>query len=259
MRPARRAFAAGGSFLDLSTVNNTQLRLFSTALADVDGAGVASFTELSNARHATQATAGRRPIMRRTGDHISPNGSPMVEFDGNDDWLSGVLPGAGEIPVSVTGLMIYCYYKQISLTNSSAFDQQQLFDCGTSGGVLEVVANTSTDNGLGWAADRVGCLTGTATDTFGASQLGYQLLTLEFIPPAGAGASYKAYRNGVQIGVTETNWQMTDIRVGYGFGNVLALNCGARIAMGALQVVSERHDAIYRGQVEASILARYEG
>lgn len=258
MRPARRAFAAGGEVLDLSTVDNVQLWLRSTLLADLDGAAVASFTEQSNARHATNANAAQRPIMRRSGSHVSPNGSPMVEFDGNDDWLSNGLPGAGVIPVDSTGLMIYCYFKQISLVNSSGFDHQQLFDCGHSGGILELVAVTSTDNGIGWAADLIGTRTATATDTFGAASTGYHLLTWEFIPPAGAGASYKVYRNNVQIGVTETNWQFTDIRLGYGFGNTIALNTGWRGAMGDLFVVSEQHDALMRTQVSESILAHYE-
>jgi hypothetical protein len=146
-------------------------------------------------------------------------------------------------PVNATGLTFYFYYNQISLTNSSAFDHQQLFDCGVSNGLAEVAANTSTDSGRGWAADQIGTVTPTTTLTYGAAQTGYQILTVEFIPPASISAEQKVYRNNVQIGVTQTNWQFTDIRGGYGFGNTGNLNTGWRGAMGALLIYPAQHSA----------------
>jgi hypothetical protein len=254
MRAHRRS---AESFLDLEAVGNTQILLMSTTLTDLDGVGVQMWPDIAGGFDATQATAGRRPIMRRTGANITPNSSPSVEFDGNDDWLANAtLPGAGVISTNA-GLMVYAYFKQISLTNSSAFDLQQLFDCGTSNGVLELVADSSVDVGVGWPDDEVGMNTSTVRRLFGAAVTGWQLLTFEFIGPPAAGASIKVYRNNVQIGTTQTNWQFTDIRAGYGFGNTIGINTGWRGAMAHLQVVNTQHDAATRTQIYNSILNTY--
>jgi hypothetical protein len=63
------------------------------------------------------------------------------------------------------------------------------------------------------------------------------------------GAEYKVYRNNVQIGVTETDWQWTDIRDGYGFGNTIALNTGARIAMGSVGI----YNTVFPSQIRTGI------
>lgn len=49
-----------------------------------DGAAVSQWDDRSgNARHATQATSGKRPVLRTSG----VNGRPAVDFDGTDDEL----------------------------------------------------------------------------------------------------------------------------------------------------------------------------
>lgn len=244
--------------VDFTTLSNTQIFLLAQNATQADGAAVDSWTETSNARHATQATAAKRPILRKSGANVSPNGKWMVQFDGSNDLLSGVLPGAGTISISATGLTVFTYYKQIALTNTSAFDTQELVVISGSAGALELVADTSADIGVGWPDDTIGCSTGTARDTFGAAQTGYQLLTWEFIPPAGAGASYKVYRNSVQIGVTETNWQHTDIRTQYWVGNSVDENVDFNGAIGLVQVISAVYSAGQRAAIEAAILAYFE-
>jgi len=218
--------------------------LRSDTLAGSDGSSVTTWPDSSgNGYDATQATAGSKPVLRRTGANISTSGKPLVEFDGNDDWLANAtLPGAGVLSTA-NGATFYFYFNQISLTNSSAFDLQQLFDCGAGASILELVADTSTDVGVGWPDDFIGTNTSTVRDLFGAAQTGCQVLTFEFVGPPAAGATYRAYRNGVQIGVDETNWQFTDIRGGYGLGNTGALNTGWRGAMGALLIYNTQHSA----------------
>lgn len=254
-RTHRRAYATSG--VDFSALANTQIFLLAQNATQADGGAVDSWTETSNARHATQATAAKRPVLRKSGANISPGGKWMVEFDGSNDILVGTLPGAGTIPIDTTGLTVFVYYKQIALTNTSAFDAQELLQLGTSNGVLEHYADTSVDIGVGWPDDFIGVNTSTVRDTFGAAQTGYQLLTWEYIPPAGAGASYKAYRNGVQIGVTETNWQATDIRTNYWLGNADTENVAFNGAVGLVQVVSMTYSSAQRAAIEASILAYF--
>lgn len=238
------------------TQSSLQVYLRSDTLAGADGSNVASWADLSgNARDAANANAAQQPILRRTGSHVSPSGLPMVEFDGDDDWLADGLPAAGNV-LTADGITIYAYFKQISLTNSSATDRQQLFDCGAGGGgvVLELIAD---GGGVGVADDLVGCNTGFAVDSFGATTLGYQVLVYEFIPPSGSTAEYKVYRNNTQIGVTETDWRVTDLRDGYSFGNVIALNSGWRGAMGALAVYNVRHTPTTREGIVNYLLATY--
>lgn len=258
-RAHRRAFVT--STLDFSTLANTQIFLLAQNATVADGAavgGAGSWPETSNARHPLQATGVKQPILRKSGAHVSANGKWSVQFDGSNDILVGPLPGAGTIPISATGLTIFTYYKQIALTNTSAFDAQELLEIGTSNGVLECYADTSVDIGVGWPDDFIGCNTSTVRDTFGAAQTGYQLLTWEYLPPAGAGASYKVYRNSVQIGVTETNWQATDIRTNYWVGNADTENVAFNGAVALIQVISEVYSSARRAEIEAAIRAYFE-
>ena len=254
MRVARRHHGASGG-IDFSALSSTQIFLLAQNATQADGVGVDSWTETSNDRHAVQATGARQPILRKSGAHVAPTGKWMVEFDGDNDWLSNGLPAATNIPIAATGLTLFFYYKQISLTNSSAFDAQLLFDCGNGVTVFEFFARSSADLGVGWPDTDIGTNNGNVRDLWGAAQTGYQLLTWEMIPPAGAGAEMKMYRNSVQIGTTQVNWQAPDIRDGYGVGNSIALNTGFRGAVGLVQVVSEVYSAGDRAAIESSMLS----
>lgn len=260
-RTHRRAFMTMGG-VDFTTLANTQLFLLAQNATVADGAAVGaagSWPETSNSRDPTQATAGKRPLLRKSGANVSPNGKWMVEFDGSNDLLSGSLPGAGSIPISATGLTCFLYYKQVSLTNTSAFDAQPLLVLATSNGVIELFADTSSDIGVGWPDDFIGANTSTVRDTFGAAQTGYQLLTWEFLPPAGAGASYKAYRGTTQIGVTETNWQATDIRTQYWLGNTSDENIDFNGALGLVMVVSAVYSSAQLAAIQTAIIQFFEG
>jgi hypothetical protein len=71
--------------LDLASLGSLELWLDADALALADGASVSTWTDRSgHARHATQGTAGSRPIFK-TG---IVNGRAVVRFDGTDDHLS---------------------------------------------------------------------------------------------------------------------------------------------------------------------------
>lgn len=258
MRAHRRTVASPS--LDFSALANTQLFLLGQNVTVADGAAVgaaSSWPETSNSRDAVNATAAQRPVLRKSGANISPGGKWMVEFDGNDKLLTGALPGAGTIPISVSGLTIFVYFKHVSLTNSSPFDLQMLFSLGCSTGAMEIVPRTSSDAGVGWPDTDVGGHSGSVRALFGAAQTGYQLLTMELSPPAGVGASWKFYRNGTQIGSTATNWQATDIRTSYTIGNSGSNNVGFNGAVGLIQVVSTVHSAAQRAAIESAILAYF--
>jgi len=66
-------------------ISDLQLWLDASQLGLADGDSVSSWTDLSNKnRHATQATAAKKPVFKTN----IQNGNPVVRFDGTDDWMS---------------------------------------------------------------------------------------------------------------------------------------------------------------------------
>jgi len=223
-----------------------QVYLLSKNVAGAADSALATWPDLSgNARDATQATAGRKPLIR---DGVSPNGSRMIEFDGADDEMDGTLPAAGNVSIA-NGLTIYVYANETT-TTTAGFDSQMIFSCGNSVSVFENYICTSAAIGAGYAGDQYGDNTGNARSEMGATQLGAQTLTWVYEPPAGAAAHYRLFRNGVQSGADDTNWQATDIRTSYTVGNSGAFNEGFKGYYGALLVYSNYHAPTTRTGIE---------
>jgi hypothetical protein len=237
--------------IDPATLANLELYLRSDQIGVGDGAAVSTWNDISgNARHATQGTAAQRPIFRTTGADISPSGKPMVDFVDDNDNMAGPLPGGG---VSIAaGCTIYVYCKELSLTAGGAFSAQEVFSCANNVSVFELITRSSTALGVGLPDQEYALNSGNGGfRAMGATALGYQTLSLVFEPPAGAGASFKLYKNGSQQGTTQTNWQAVDIRTGYTVGNSGSANTAFRGTIGAVLVFSTAHSNLVRTGVES--------
>ena len=201
--------------LDPAVLAYLQLYLRGDQAQGANGAVCATWLDLSgNARDATQGTAANKPINR---DGVSANGlRRMVEFDGVNDFMSGTFPfGPG---VSITnGVTIFVYCKENSLT-TAGFNAQNVFNIANSVSVFELYTRTSSTLGVGFPDQEYGSNSGNVRDSYGATVLGNQILRLQFFPPASASAEIKLYKNGVQMGVTQLNWQANDLRTGYSVG-----------------------------------------
>lgn len=249
--------AAAAGLLDLADVPGLQLKLMSDDVVGADGAGASALADTSgfSGRDAAQGSAGSRPIIRRTGANLAPNGLATLEFDGGNDGLTGALPGGGTISLSA-GLMIYLYCKVISLT-TGGFNCQMCFQMGNSVGTFELQNRTNPGTGEGYPDSEYGFLTGNVRRAFGAAVTGWQLLTVALEPPAGALANFRFYKDGVQYGSTQQNWQATDIRNFYTLGNSGDLNVGFRGVFGGGLVANQFHDAATQAAVEASLFAHF--
>lgn len=251
-----RRLGRGRLFLDPLSVANLQLYLLSSTQAGANGAALGTWSDLSgNARDATQATAGRKPIIR---DGFSPNGSRMIEFDGSDDEMDGTLPAGGNISISTSGLTIYIYCNETSTTTGGGFDSQMIFSCGNSVSVFESYTCTSSALGAGFNDDEYGQNNGSTRKNFGSTILGAQMLTWQYEPPAAAGAKYRFFRNGQQQGADGTNWQATDIRTSYTVGNSGAFNEPFKGYIGAVLVYSAYHSTTTRTGIENYIRRIFE-
>jgi len=61
-------------------------------------------------REATTGVAGLRPLLRKTGANASPNGSPLVQFDGVDDTLGSSNPATGVTYPALTQGYTYLFH-----------------------------------------------------------------------------------------------------------------------------------------------------
>jgi hypothetical protein len=245
-----------GGAIDPLTLDSLELYLLGDEVAGADGSSVATWPDLSShSRDATQGTAGNRPLAQ---DGVSANGlRRMIEFDGSNDYMSGPFTASPGFDISA-GVTIYVYCDELSLT-TAGFNAQNIFNCGNNLSAFELYTRTSGALGTGFPDEEYGTNNGNVRDSYGATVLGPQLLTLQFIPPAGAAAEFKLYKNGVQMGTTQTNWQATGIRDGYTVGNTNNANEGFRGYIGAVLLFSTSHSNTTRVGVEQFLTDYFEG
>jgi hypothetical protein len=228
-----------------------EVALWSPNIVGTDGAVFATYPDSSgNGRDATQATAGQKAILRKTGADISPNGKQMAQFDGDDDLMVGSLPGGGIS--NADGYSLYFYVKELSLT-TGGFNTQTIFAASN----LDVLTRTSTD--AGYADNQKYGLRGTGSNRviFGATATGYQIITAIYYPPSGAGGVFRLFKDGVQSGADATNWDVA-LATGYNIGNAGSANVGFNGTMGAILLFSHAHPPSIRLGVEAYIRDYFE-
>jgi hypothetical protein len=241
--------------LDPTVSAYLQLYLRSDQITASDGTAISAWPDISgNARDAAQATAANQPIIRYS---TSVNGKRMVEFDGNNDLMQGTFPFGPGIDIT-NGVSIYIYCNETALT-TGGFNAQNIFGCGNSASAFELYTRTSVALGVGYPDQEYGSNSGNVRDSFGATALGAQMLTLQFLPPASATAEIKLWKNGVQLGVTQANWQATDIRSGYSVGNGGGANEGFDGYIGAVLVYNYAHSAATRAAIENWLIDFFEG
>ena len=234
------------------------LYLRSDQVTGTDGSAVATWNDISgNAFHATQGTANMKPILRLTGSDISPNGTRMIDFVDSNDNMQGTLPFGPGIDIT-NGITIYIYCKELSTTAGGAFSSQEIFSVANSVSAFEILTRTSTLLGVGLPDQEYGTNSGNVWDSYGATVLGYQTLTAVFYPPASATAQFKLFKNGTQLGSTQTNWQAIDLRTGYTVGNGGSQNIAFRGTIGTVIVFAEAHDETTRLGVEDFITDFFE-
>lgn len=251
-----KSHASGSpTMLDPLTLSNLQLHLWSEDVTGTHGASASTLPDRSpHGRHATQATGARQPLIN---DGASPAGVRMLLFDGVDDLMQGPLPGAPGINISA-GLTVYVYCEEQALT-TPVWNTQELFYCGNSVSIFELVTRTSSSLGVGWPDQQYGVNSGNARAAHGATQLGFQTLTLVFEPPAGATANWRLYRDQTQQGAAGVNWQATAIRNDYGVGNSPGANVGFKGLVGSVTLFSEAHGLATRQGVRAFLLDAFTG
>jgi hypothetical protein len=235
---------------------NLQLYLRGDQAQGANGAACSSWLDLSgNSRDAGQATGARQPINR---DGQSPNGlRRMVEFDGLDDMMSGGFPFGPGVDIT-NGVTIYLYCNETALT-TPGFNSQMAFGCGNSVSAFELYTRTSSSLGVGFPDQEYGSNSGNVRDSYGATVTGAQMLTLVFYPPASATANIKFWKNGIQLGTTQQNWQAVDIRTGYTLGNTAAVNEGFDGYVGAVLVYNTAHPNPTREAIEDWLIDYFEG
>jgi len=232
------------------------LYLIGDEAVGADGALCATWTDISGfGRDAAQATAGLKPVIR---DASSPNGlRRMVEFDGNSMVMGGSFPFGPGIDIT-NGVTLYVYLDEDSLT-TGGFNAQEVLLVGNSVSAFELYTRTSAALGVGYADQEYGSGSGNVRDNYGATVLGPQVLTLVFYPPASATANIKLWKNSVQMGVTQQNWQATDIRTGYSVGDDGSANQTFDGKIGAVVAFNTAHGDTLRESVEDFLIAYFEG
>jgi uncharacterized protein (TIGR02217 family) len=239
------------TLIDPATLPGIELYILSTLVTGTDGAVVAAGPDISgNARDWT-ATGSGRPILRKTGANISPNGKQTLEFNGNDNLITGPFPAGGI--ANTDGYTVYIYCKELTLTTGGN-NTQQVFAASN----LDVLTRTSVAAGYG-AEQKYG-LRGTGSNrvTFGDTQTGWQIVTAVYYPPASGSAVMRLFVNGIQSGADGINWNLT-LSTGYIIGNAGSANVGFNGPIGLVLVVSHAHDDATRAGVEAFNRNYFEG
>jgi uncharacterized protein (TIGR02217 family) len=221
-----------------------------------DGSSVSAVPEISgNGRDLGQATAGFRPVLRKTGANISPNGKQMIEFDGSNDQLTAVLPASGVIP-STRGHTVFCYVKEGALS-TGGFNCQHIFTVNA----FDLLTRTST--GDGYPLDQQYGMQGGTTGVhrgYGATALGYQVVCARWSAPPGAVTSgtMDLFVDGVQQGSGQQNWNGSMDTLLLLSANSVQ-NCAFSGAWGATVWISDTlSDQTVRG-VSAFLKAFFEG
>lgn len=128
-----------------TSITGLQLWLDASQISGVttDGSAVASWTDMSgNARHATQATSGSQPVLKTAANGI--NGSPVVRFDGVDDWLKTA--SFTTISQPITAFIIYKPIAHPTGSTRSIVAEAAGFDriaAHTTGGNLTISAGSN--------------------------------------------------------------------------------------------------------------------
>jgi hypothetical protein len=201
-----RPFGPGGDVaglpgIDPMSLAGVEVYLRSDQVAGADASSVVLWPDLSgNGRDATAAGANRPTLRYGT----SVNGLQTVEFDGNDDLMTGAFPAAPPGIPNTNGYTIYAYINETSLT-TGGFNTQMV--TGSAG--IEVMSRATTL--AGYPSDQTYGLRGTGSNrvSFDATQLGWQMLTAVFRLPVGATGAMDLYRDGVQLAPAATNWDIT--------------------------------------------------
>lgn len=242
--------------IDPVSLAGLELYLRSDQVAGTDGSSVSAWPDISgNGRDGAQGTAGFRPILRKSGANISPNGKALVEFDGSDDQITGTFPAAGVI-ANTNGYTVYAYVKEGALS-TGGFNCQHVFTSNS----FSLLSRTST--GDGYPADQQYGMEGNTTGDhrgYGATALGYQTICARWSSPPGAVTSgtMDLFVDGAQQGVGQQKWNGgmdTTYRVSANSSN----NCAFSGPVGAVLLFSGTHsDQTVRG-VSAFLKAFFEG
>lgn len=86
----------------------------------------------SPVRDAVQSTGSLRPLLRKSGGNASPNGSPLVQFDGVDDSINSSEPSTGP---ALTAGYSFLFHGRFRLATSppAPFNLQILWVDGATG------------------------------------------------------------------------------------------------------------------------------
>lgn len=254
VRRKGQAFVAEAvEMTDPLTLADLELYLLSTTPADADGAAVSTWEDSSPHNRDFTQGGSFRPLMRRTGANISPNGTEMIEFDATNDGMDGDL-GAG---ISTTnGYTIYLYVKLLVSDSVS----RCLFTCGG----IEIVNGTNSGFDLYPVSGQFG-VQGGAVDAnkrcFGVPVIGYQLLVVRFNPPTGTGTDkIQMWTDGVAL--TPNNSSITwdqDLNGAATLGNFFGLGSPSRACFGAVAVFSTAHDTNTMDAVSEYLTNYFEG
>ncbi len=126
-----------------------------TTPATVDGDPVGSWTSAGSGGHASQATAGARPILKKG----VLNGHDVVRFDGVDDWLGVTIAAAAASTIILVA-------KKRSAPAAGVYGTLLSLDAAVLLGHAQLATNTDLGPGWVWYADEgagVQQLTGTPT------------------------------------------------------------------------------------------------
>lgn len=262
-RVHRRAWMMSGAF-DPEDLDVWALYMLSPDITGADGStsdawgGAAWSNRKGVGGSAGQATAAKRPVLRKSGANISPNGTQMVEFDGANDELTGTLPGGGL--GNTEGYTLFAYLKMTTVADA----QGQL--AFVSSGV-ELASQSHSFNGYNadFQYGANGHSAGTATESavFGAAATGYQVLTLRFNPPptnVAAAGKMQMWKNGVELTSNPVNrrWNI-DMATGYVLGGNSTGNGSLAGSLGAFFLAVDALDDTLRADTENFILDYFEG
>jgi hypothetical protein len=252
--------ATAATLTDPTDVSLTGLEFYyrSDDVAGADGSSVSAWTDRSShSRNLSQGTGANQPVLRRTGAHASPNGTPLVQFDGTDDFMSAAT--SVTVPASTAGFTFYFYYERIAANGGNNGETLVSFPVGTG---IEVLSQTGTNGGyanntsLG-AGNSSGFMGRHAT---GTAALGRQVLAVVFNPPAADVANiFRFYKNGVQQGTDQNGWNQAIVNQTYFIGGNGGGAFACNSALGAALMYSQAHDAATITAVSAWLTAFFGG
>jgi hypothetical protein len=235
------AETAGSSMLsplDPSIVSDLELYLRGDQAAGANGAGCASWVDLSShGRNGAQAVGANQPLNR---DGVSANGlRRMLEWDGVNDSMAGSFPAFPPGIDRTGGYTVYIYLNCLSLSTGGAFPGSQL---AFSGNGLECMLRTDTGDsypvtakyGIGDVNFGSPARNSSATST----TTGVQMLAYVWDSSL---TSCRIYKNGILLDNVAATWDTT-WATGWSLGANSANNSSCRCYYGACVAYSTEHN-----------------